>query len=74
MATVDDADGDTDAPAAEGTHLFGDVYYIDRWPSWYWYLGAALCVLLPPAGVFLVVYLFVSNVTTGEERTVYADD
>jgi hypothetical protein len=64
---------DGNGEGVEATHLFGDVYYQERWPSWYWYLGAALCVLLPPAGVFLLTYMALSNITTGKERTVYAE-
>jgi len=75
MATADDgttADGDPER--VEATHLFGDVYYQERWPSWYWYLAAGLCIAVPPAGVFLLTYMALSNITAGEERTVYADD
>ena len=64
----------TDAPAAEGDHLVGNIYWLNRYPSWAWVANALLCVTVTPVGVGILLYMVLTSFETGEVRTVYADD
>jgi hypothetical protein len=57
------------------THLTGDLYFVNRFTKWYWYLAGALCLLVPPAGAFLLTYFVASCVTTTPDAVdVYPED
>ena len=68
MATIDA--GESDTPWGEhidATHITGDLWFVDRWASWHWYLAGALCLLVPPAGVFLLVYFASASIYTADD-------
>jgi hypothetical protein len=69
MATIDGSE--TDTPWGEhidATHITGDVWYVSKYPAWYWYLAGVLCLLAPPAGVFLGVFLLSASVHRASEE------
>lgn len=48
----------------ETTHLTGDLHYVSKYGKMWWYTAAALTLLVPPAGVFLAVFLFANSIVT----------
>jgi hypothetical protein len=69
MATSDATPGDSPFPDyVDAKHITGDYYFVQKYSKWYWYLAAALCLGVPPAGVFLVVFFISSGIhTPGDE-------
>lgn len=59
---------DTDPFAhVDAKQITGDYYFVNKFTKRWWYLAAALCLVAPPAGFFLLA-LFVSNGIHSEQN------
>lgn len=60
----------TNTDRADANHLTGDYYFVNDVAPWKWYAAAFLCIVLPPVGVFFVVWYGLGCVTTLDESRV----
>lgn len=51
-------------------HLFGDVYYVNRFRRLWWIVTAVLCVVLPPSGAFMLAWLVLGGIELSPDGTV----
>lgn len=65
------ANADGDSPGGEHidtTHLFGDVYFVDKYGAGWWLAAIGNILLIPPLGVFLTVYMAIKSLKTADDE------
>jgi len=61
---------DSPFPAwADAKRITGDWYFVpNKYPKWLWTIAAVFSLLVPPAGVFMAVFMVSSSIhTPGDE-------
>lgn len=59
MATVDNTAPNPWGEHIEARRVFGEYWFVEgKFPKSYWYSGYIMCLVFPPSGVFILVFLY----------------
>lgn len=68
MAAVDNTDPNPWGEHIEARNVFGDYWFIrGLFPKAYWYAGYIMCLVFPPSGVFILVFLYSMSIQHADD-------